>query len=109
MRPEQGAISRDRLRIVPDVVAWHADCAWRVALNPATTPRLRVNAMQERALDQAEPSEGAGKLLDLLGIPEDARDFAQLDPAVRIAPGTALPAPSPVFPRFQEPAAVASR
>lgn len=52
--------------IVPDVVAWHADCAWRVALNPATTPRLRVNAMQERALDQAEPSEGAGKLRELL-------------------------------------------
>ena len=52
--------------IVPDVVAWHADCAWRVALNPATTPRMRVNAMQERALDQAEPSEGAGKLRELL-------------------------------------------
>ena len=52
--------------IVPDVVAWHADFAWRVALNPATTPRLRVNAMQERALDQAEPSEGAGKLRELL-------------------------------------------
>ncbi|KRA51226.1 RNA polymerase sigma-54 factor [Pseudoxanthomonas sp. Root65] len=52
--------------IVPDVVAWHADCAWRVALNPATTPRLRVNAMQERALDQAAPSEGAGKLRELL-------------------------------------------
>ncbi|HEV7269879.1 RNA polymerase factor sigma-54 [Pseudoxanthomonas sp.] len=52
--------------IMPDVVAWHADCAWRVALNPATTPRLRVNAMQERALDQAAPSEGAGKLRELL-------------------------------------------
>jgi RNA polymerase sigma-54 factor len=52
--------------IVPDVVAWHADCAWRVALNPATTPRVRVNAMQERALDQAESSEGAVKLRELL-------------------------------------------
>jgi RNA polymerase sigma-54 factor len=48
------------------VVAWHADCAWRVALNPATTPRVRVNPMQERALDQAEASEGAGKLRELL-------------------------------------------
>lgn len=52
--------------IVPDVVAWHADCAWRVALNPATTPRVRVNALQEHALEQAGPSEGAGKLRELL-------------------------------------------
>ena len=52
--------------IVPDVVAWHADCAWRVALNPASTPRIRVNALQERALDQAGTSEGAGKLRELL-------------------------------------------
>ncbi|WAC63867.1 RNA polymerase factor sigma-54 [Pseudoxanthomonas sp. SL93] len=52
--------------IVPDVVAWHADCAWRVALNPATTPRVRVNALQERALDQADASPGAGKLRELL-------------------------------------------
>jgi methionyl-tRNA synthetase len=40
----------------------------------------------------------AGTLLDLLGQPEFARDFGAV--AVRIAPGTALPAPTGVFPRY---------
>src|SRR6516164_911272 len=40
----------------------------------------------------------AGKLLDLLGVPVDARDFARLGAGQRIAPGTQLPAPAPVFP-----------
>jgi methionyl-tRNA synthetase len=47
----------------------------------------------------------AGKLLDLLGIPADARDFARLGAAQRIAPGTQLPAPATVFPRYVEPPA----
>ncbi len=48
---------------------------------------------------------GAPKLLDLLAVPEDARDFAALD--TRLAPGTALPPPVGVFPRYvdAEPAA----
>ncbi len=48
---------------------------------------------------------GAPKLLDLLAVPEDARDFAALD--TRLVPGTALPAPAGVFPRYvdAEPAA----
>ncbi|MGY4712418.1 methionine--tRNA ligase [Mycolicibacterium sp. CBM1] len=41
----------------------------------------------------------AAKLLDLLGQPESQRDFSAI--GVRIAPGTALPAPSGVFPRYQ--------
>jgi methionyl-tRNA synthetase len=45
----------------------------------------------------------AGKMLDLLGVPEDARDFTRLGPGQRIAPGTQLPAPAPVFPRYVEP------
>lgn len=45
----------------------------------------------------------AGKLLDILGVPENARDFAAL--ATRSVPGTTLPAPAPVFPRYVEPAA----
>jgi RNA polymerase sigma-54 factor len=52
--------------VIPDVVAWHADCAWRVALNPATTPRVSVSPMHERALEQADQSEGARKLRELL-------------------------------------------
>jgi methionyl-tRNA synthetase len=45
----------------------------------------------------------AGKLLDLLAIPEGERSFAQLGGAHRIAPGSKLPAPAPVFPRYVEP------
>ncbi len=44
----------------------------------------------------------AAKLLDLLAVKQ--RDFAALGAAHRIAPGTKLPPPSPVFPRYQEPA-----
>src|SRR5262249_41259285 len=41
------------------------------------------------------------KLLDLLGQPADARDFAAI--GARISPGTTLPAPEGVFPRYQTP------
>jgi methionyl-tRNA synthetase len=44
---------------------------------------------------------GAPKLLDLLAVPEDARDFAAL--GTRLKPGTALPPPAGVFPRYVEP------
>jgi methionyl-tRNA synthetase len=47
--------------------------------------------------------DSAAKLLDLLAVPAEERTFAQLGGAMRIAPGTALPAPSPVFPRYVEP------
>jgi len=53
------------------------------------------------------PSSGA-KLLDLLSVPADARDFLQLGPAERLKPGTQLPAPTPVFPRYVEPEGEAS-
>jgi methionyl-tRNA synthetase len=33
----------------------------------------------------------AAKLLDQLGVPQDARDFAQLGPVGRLKPGTKLP------------------
>src|SRR6478672_576212 len=47
----------------------------------------------------------SAKLLDSLGIPQAARDFAALGGAARIKPGTVLPAPAPVFPRYVEPSA----
>jgi methionyl-tRNA synthetase len=47
----------------------------------------------------------APKLLDLLAIPAGERDFAALGGARRIAPGTQLPPPAPVFPRYVEPEA----
>ena len=46
--------------------------------------------------------ESAAKLLDQLGVPQDARDFAELGSAGRLAPGTKLPRPQPVFPRYIE-------
>ena len=45
----------------------------------------------------------AAKMLDLLAVAPDARDFAAL--ATRLAPGRTLPAPTPVFPRWIEPEA----
>ncbi|MBP0574540.1 methionine--tRNA ligase, partial [Mycobacterium tuberculosis] len=43
----------------------------------------------------------AAKLLDLLGQGDAARSFAAFGAA--IATGTALPAPTPVFPKYVEP------
>jgi methionyl-tRNA synthetase len=42
----------------------------------------------------------AAKLLDLLAIPAGERQFDMLGGARRIAAGTTLPAPTPVFPRY---------
>lgn len=44
----------------------------------------------------------AGKLLDLLAVPADARSFAALGEKGRLASGSALPAPQGVFPRYVE-------
>jgi methionyl-tRNA synthetase len=43
--------------------------------------------------------DSTAKLLDLLGQPEDQRSFAAI--GTRIAPGTVLPKPEGVFPRYQ--------
>jgi methionyl-tRNA synthetase len=44
--------------------------------------------------------KSATALLDLLAVPAAERTFATLGGAKRIAAGTALPAPAPVFPRY---------
>ncbi|WP_436641673.1 methionine--tRNA ligase [Microbaculum sp. FT89] len=44
----------------------------------------------------------ADALLDLVGVPADKRNFAELGEGGRLAAGTALPAPKPVFPRYVE-------
>ncbi len=46
----------------------------------------------------------AAKLLDTLAVAGDKRDFENLADAYALVPGTALPAPQPVFPRYVEPA-----
>ncbi len=47
----------------------------------------------------------AARLLDLLAVAPEARNLAAIGPDHRLAPGTALPAPSPIFPRYVEPEA----
>jgi methionyl-tRNA synthetase len=44
----------------------------------------------------------AGKLLDLVGSANDARDFAHVGAAHKIEGGLMLPAPAPIFPRYVE-------
>ena len=56
-------------------------------------------------LTQPAMPQASEKLLDSLGIPADERDFAALGGGLRIAPGTQLPAPQAVFPRYIEPTA----
>jgi methionyl-tRNA synthetase len=47
--------------------------------------------------------QAAAQLLDLLACPAEARDFASIGAKARLAPGTAPPAPAPIFPRYVEP------
>ena len=52
------------------------------------------------------PTAG-GALLDLLAVPVDQRSFAFTSAEHRLRAGTALPAPAPIFPRFEKPEATA--
>ena len=45
----------------------------------------------------------SAKLLDLMAVADDARDFAHLGENGRLKAGTELPAPSGVFPRYIDP------
>jgi methionyl-tRNA synthetase len=54
---------------------------------------------------QAFIPAAAGRLLDLLAVPAEARNFAHADEAHALKQGAPLPAPAPVFPRFVEEAA----
>ena len=58
---------------------------------------------QVAILAQPAIPASAAKLLDVLGVAEDARDFASI--ATRLKPGTTLPTPTGVFPRYVEPPA----
>jgi methionyl-tRNA synthetase len=57
---------------------------------------------QVAILAQPVMPASSGKLLDILGVPADARTFAHLGAAGRLAGGTTLPPPQPVFPRYVE-------
>jgi methionyl-tRNA synthetase len=75
-----------------------------------TIETLRIAAI---LLQPAMPASMSA-LLDLLGVPVDARTFeatdageraGRLDAPHRLEPGRALPPPAPVFPRYVEPEA----
>jgi methionyl-tRNA synthetase len=69
-----------------DVVLYHAaECVRRIAL-----------------LVQPAMPDSAAKLLDQLAVGADGRSFGAFD--ARLVPGTALPPPQGVFPRWVEPA-----
>ncbi|WOS64454.1 methionine--tRNA ligase [Sinorhizobium fredii] len=49
--------------------------------------------------------DSAGKLLDLVAVPAEKRDFANLGETGRLVAGTPLEAPKPIFPRYIAPEA----
>jgi methionyl-tRNA synthetase len=66
---------------------------------------LYVTAETLRAigiLAQAFIPQAGGKLLDLLGVAGEERGLDQVGPGARLRPGTPLPAPEPIFPRWVE-------
>ncbi len=65
--PVEAPASEDA-HIVPDVVAWRANGAWRVALNPRTAPRLRIAPHCESAL-----AGSGGGHAPLRGLLDEAR------------------------------------
>ena len=66
--PVQAPATEREAHIVPDVVAWHAGGAWRVALNSRTAPRVRIAPHCERAL-----AGGLGEHAVLRGLLDEAR------------------------------------
>ncbi len=83
---------------------------WKLSKSDDPTDRQRFAAVLYTTLEvvriaallvQPVMPTAAATLLDLLGQPADRRNFTEVE--VRLAPGTALPAPAPdgVFPRYQ--------
>jgi methionyl-tRNA synthetase len=64
-----------------------------------TAEVLRVVGMFAQPFMPAKMRE----LLDLLGVPADARNFDRATAEHRLAAKTVLPAPAPIFPRHVEP------
>lgn len=68
----------------------------------ATVLYVTMEAIRQLAiLAQPFVPQSAEKFLNLLNAPQDERSFANLGESGRLKPGTILPAPEPVFPRYQ--------
>ena len=80
---------------------------------PASAPSCGPEARLLRRVGQiaivVQPfmPQAAARLLDLIAVPADRRDFAALGGSGRLAPGSTLPPPAPVFPRYVEPESAA--
>ena len=70
----------------------------------ATVLYVTAEVLREIAI-MAQPfvPAAAATLLDLLAVPAEGRAFAAIAAVARLAPGTTLPAPAPIFPRYVEP------
>ena len=69
----------------------------------ATVLYVTAEALRQIAiLVQPVMPDAAARLLGLLGVAESGRSFAALGAEGRLVPGTALPPPQPVFPRYIE-------
>ena len=101
------------LNIVWAVVAdtnryFAAEAPWALAktdpVRQGTVLHTTAEVIRQVAiLAQPFMPQAAGRLLDLIAVPADRRDFAALGEGGRLAGGVALPAPAAVFPRYVEP------
>ena len=73
-RPAEAGAPQAQVAVIPDVVVWHADGRWRVALNRAAAPRVSINAGYERALAEAGTGADTGPMREML---QEARWFTR--------------------------------
>jgi methionyl-tRNA synthetase len=72
----------------------------------ATVLHVTAEVIRQVAiLAQPFMPESAGKLLDLLAVPANERDFSRIGGAHRLGSGVNLPPPTAVFPRYIQPEA----
>jgi RNA polymerase sigma-54 factor len=68
LAPKPGAAGGDDAAeyAVPDVIIRRAAGGWRAELNPATAPRVRINALYEQLLNRCKSEDGARSLREQL-------------------------------------------
>jgi len=84
-----------------------AQAPWKLAKEDpermATVLYVLAETIRHLALlTQPYMPEASGKILDQLAVPEDARSFASFGADHALLPGTELPKPEGVFPRYQD-------
>jgi len=87
-----------------------AQAPWKLAKEDPKRMETVLYALAETIrhlaiLTQPFMPAASGRILDQLAVPAGARAFARLGSGGALKPGTALPKPEGVFPRFQEPEA----